>query len=185
MDARLREATSAEILTAIGKLFRALPPRRANPEELLESYEIACHKATKHAIETVVLKLIRGELEKLSKSFAPSPAELSAAIRDEMEFVKRQIDLAAERIKIEDNRPTVINPPNAFERVQKQRDQMAAEGRKLLFTVAHVDQLRTRKAEIPTGFRYIALTGEVFGAPGSAYAAAATDPEPVTDDVAW
>jgi hypothetical protein len=167
MDGRLREATSVEIMTAIGKLFRALPPRKAKPEELLESYEIACHKATKHAIETVVIKLIRGELDGLSKSFAPSPAELSAAIRDEMAWVQKKIDLAVERVAIDDNRPTAVHKPLLWERQKIERQRMADEGRMLLFTVDNIDQLRARRADLPKDFGYIAITGEVWGPPGS------------------
>jgi hypothetical protein len=170
MDARLRVATSAEMMTAIGKLFRALPPRKASPEELLESYEIACHKATKHAIETVVIKLIRGELNGLSKSFAPSPAELSTAIRDEMEFVRKQIDLETGRMAIADNRPTVIRPKLSMERAAEHTTQMLSEGRHVLAEFPSHDAFLSARRfvgeAIKAGGVYIALTGKLWGAPG-------------------
>lgn len=167
MDGRLREATTVEISTALGKLFRALPPRKASPAELEESYLIACHKTTKHAIETVVVKLIRGELEGLSKSFAPSPAEIASAIRDEMVWVQKQVNIAAERSMIADNRPLAVKPMLFQERAEQARQKMWDEGRKLLFVVANIDQLKSRSRELPVGFGYIATTGEVWGAPGS------------------
>lgn len=179
MDGRLREATSVEIMTAIGKLFRALPPRKAKPEELLESYEIACHKATKHAIETVVIKLIRGELDGLSKSFAPSPAELSAAIRDEMAWVQKQVDLAVARVAIDDNRPVAIKPLLLHERQSEARARMQAEERKLLRTEVSAAELRTAMKGMATGTVYSAITGEIYGPPGSA---AASDPVPAMAD---
>jgi len=183
MDARLREATTAEISTALGKLFRALPPRKASPAELEESYLIACHKATKHAIETVVVKLIRGELDKLSKSFAPSPAELSAAIRDEMAFVQKQIDLAQERMQLEDRRPVGVRPKLLHERQSEARGRMADERRALLHSgVTHAVSV-TKLRECPTGSAFISITGEIYGPPGSSDNA---PPVPVcADDIPW
>lgn len=166
-DARLREATTAEISTALGKLFRALPPRKASPAELEESYLIACHRATKHAIDTVVVKLIRGEMEKLSKSFAPSPAELSSAIRDEMDFVRRQVELAQERLALADNRPKAAQFVPLNDRIEAKRRQMREEGRPLLFVVSNHTELHARRREMPAGGTYLALTGEVYGPPGA------------------
>lgn len=180
-DGRLREATTAEISTALGKLFRALPPRKASPGELEESYLIACHKCTKHAIETVVVKLIRGELAQLSKSFAPSPAELSTAIREEMDFVQKQIALAQERVQLEDRRPVAVPAKLLHERVADAERQMAGEGRAMLFkVVSHADML-SRRREMPTGSVYMAILGAVYGAPGSASA----KPPPIENDIPW
>ena len=65
---------------------------------------------------------------------------------------------------------------------------MRSEGRKLLFSVSHIDQLKARRAEMPNDFGYIALTGEVFGAPGSLHEAP-VEPErryePADDDLPW
>jgi hypothetical protein len=160
---------------ALSKLFRALPPRKASPDELLESYLIACHQCTKHGIETVVVKLIRGEIEGLSKSFAPSSAELSSAIRSEMEYVQKQITMAQDRLKIEDNRPVAVKPLLLADRIQAARERMAAEDRVLLFTVGGHSDFLAKRREIPAGGEYIAILGEVYGHAGSAKAPAPAD----------
>lgn len=183
MDARLREATTAEISTALGKLFRALPPRKASPIELEESYLIACHKATKQAIDTVVIKLIRGELDKLSKSFAPSPAELSSAIRDEMDFVRRQIQLAEERQQLEDNRPIAARTKLLHERQADARAKAADERRAVLFTGIGHDVWLSKARECPSGTIWVAITGEVYGPPGSFDTMPSAQPS--ADDIPW
>ncbi|WP_105435684.1 hypothetical protein [Neorhizobium tomejilense] len=85
---------------------------------------------------------------------------------------------------IEDHRPAVVKPMLFEERAEQARRTMRDEGRKLLFTVSNIDQLRTRTRELPAGFGYIAVTGEVWGAPGSVNV---PDPVPdqVPEDVPW
>lgn len=151
----------------LNKLFRSLELKTGNPDEKIEGYLIAIAGASYHALQTTVARIIKGEIDGISKKFCPTPPELATAIRDEMAFVRKQVDLAAQRVTIEDNRPKMIKPLNAFERVDQRRAKMRDEGRKLLFTVNNIDQLNARKRELPKDFGYIALTGEVFGPPGS------------------
>lgn len=184
MDGRLREATTAEISTALGKLFRALPPRKASPSELEESYLIACHKCSKHAIETVVIKLIRGELDGLSKSFAPSPAELSSAIRDEMQFVVKQIAMAQERSQIEDKRPQSVRPTLMADRISSARQRMADE-RRLRLADGNLETFRSRVKELPAGSTFIAALGAIYGPPGSADEPARAETVAVDEDIQW
>lgn len=146
----------------------------------MESYLIACHKCTKHAIETVVVKLIRGELKDMPKAWAPSPAELSSAIRDEMTFVARQVELAAERQMIEDNRRVAVPVKLIDQRVAEAKERMLRERRKLLFTVASHDQFLSRRRDIPSDGVYLSILAAAYGGPGSldavAAAPAAVDP---------
>ncbi|MBY3162101.1 hypothetical protein HFO65_15815 [Rhizobium laguerreae] len=163
---------------ALGKLFRALPPRRANPEELMESYLIACHKCTKHAIEAVVIKLIRGELKDMPKAWAPSPAELSSAIRDEMDFVQRQVDLAAERQMIEDKRPVAAAPRLFEQRAADAKAKMEAEGRRLLFEADSFNAAASSRRNLRPGSIYVGILGAWYGPEGSLYQ---PEPQPVTE----
>ncbi|QHW26635.1 hypothetical protein GYN07_20865 [Rhizobium leguminosarum bv. viciae 248] len=137
----------------------------------MESYLIACHKCTKHAIEAVVIKLIRGELKDMPKAWAPSPAELSSAIRDEMDFVQRQVDLAAERQMIEDQRPVAAAPRLFEQRTDEARARMLDEGRKFLFAAESFSS--ARKTDLRPGSIYVGILGAYYGPPGSLH-----EPEP-------
>lgn len=169
-DPRLREATSIEISTALERLFRALTPKKGSVNDLMESYLIACHKSTKHAINTVVIRLIRGEMEGLSKAFAPSPAELSAAIRDEMAFVSKQIELDRGWKMIEDNRPVAAKRMNILELVEAERKRMKDESRELLMRFESFDAYIqwVRRNRLPKNW-HLTRTGELYGAPGSVF----------------
>ncbi|NTG01860.1 hypothetical protein G6L30_17225 [Agrobacterium rhizogenes] len=156
-----------EISTALGKLFRALQPKKGSVEELSEAYLIACHKCTKHALETVVVKLIRGEIDGVSKSFAPSSAELSAAIRSEMQFVEKQVSIAQERMQIEDNRPVARRPILIEERIQIARQKMADEERKLLLEADSYAAGMTHSRKMPVGSVYSGILCAWYGPPGS------------------
>ncbi len=156
-----------EILTVLGKLFRALKPKNGNVEELSEGYLIACHKCTKHALETVVLKLIRGEIDGLSRVFAPSSADLSAAIRSEMQFVEKQIALAEERVQIADNRPVARRPVLIEERIQIARQKMADEERKLLLEVDSYAASMAHSRKMPVGSVYNGILCAWYGPVGS------------------
>lgn len=145
----------------------------------MESYLIACHKCTKHAIEAVVVKLIRGELKDMPKAWAPSPAELSTAIRDEMEAVQRQVDLAAERQMIEDNRLVALPTLKLLDRIDAAKARMQAEGRKFLFECESFSAGTSSKGKVPPGSTYVGILGAWYGPPGSLYA---PEPQPIPDD---
>lgn len=171
-------------MTALGKLFRALPPRKANPEELIESYEIAFRGCTRHSIETVVIKLIRGELDGYDKRFAPSPPELSTALRDEMAYVRKQIDLAEERLQIADNRPKPMPHRTIWQRQAEAKQRMAAEGRALLKSDLAYTDVKAVMRGFPVGSTYVATLGAIYGPEGSA-ANADPVPEPAASDIPW
>lgn len=131
---------------------------------------IACHKCTKHAIETVVVKLIRGEIPDVSKSFAPGPAELSAALRSEMDFVSKQVELAENRLQLEHSRDTrnATAPRLTYaERVAAARQRMVDEGRRELFPVPSNEAFMAKRKEIPVGGVYVNILDAAFGPPGS------------------
>ncbi len=168
-----------------------MKPKNGSAEELSESYLIACHKCTKHALETVVFKLIRGEIDGLSRVFAPSSADLSAAIRSEMQFVEKQIALAEERLQIADNRPAARRPMLIEERMQAARQKMADEGRALLLEVdSHAASLSAGR-KMPPGSVYSGILCAWYGPVGSLrqevthemLKADMFEPEPAADDV--
>ena len=111
---------------------------------------------------------IRGEIDGAPKAFAPSSAELSTFMRDEMDAVKRQISLAQQRQQIEDNRPVAVRPVRLEERIATAKQQMADESRKLLFEVTDHSQFMARRRELPAGAKYLAILSAVYGPPGSA-----------------
>lgn len=178
-DARLRKATEMEKRMGLGRLFSALKPRDGDAQDVIEVYVLALRDVTFHALDEVIAQIISGKLPKIGKKFAPTTAELGEAVRDHMAAVQRQIELAVERVAIEDNRPKAVHKPLLWERQKMERQRMADEGRKLLFTVDNIDQLRARRADLPKDFGYIAITGEVWGPPGSANA---SDPAPAMAD---
>lgn len=189
-DARLREATSMELTIGLRKLFSALPLRRGDVDSQLEGYLIALRGATYYALDAVVLKIIRGEIDGMSRTFAPTPPELSAALRSEMDFVQKQIALAQERMQLEDKRPVGVKPLLLDDRISAARQRMADEGRKELFRVSsHADFMSRRKA-MPAGSTYCSILGAVYGAPGYVPPQAEpVMPEPAppsqTDDMPW
>jgi hypothetical protein len=144
-----------------------LQPKKGSVEDLSEAYLIACHKCTKHALETVVVKLIRGEIDGVSKSFAPSSAELSAAIRSEMQFVQKQVAIAEQRMQIEDNRPVARKPVLIEERIQLARQKMADEERKLLLEVDSYTASIGPGRKMPPGSVYSGILCAWYGPVGS------------------
>ncbi len=138
----------------------------------MESYLIACHGCTRHAIETVVIRYIRGEIPGQSLEFAPASASLSSAIRDEMAFVQKQIDLAANRVALQDHRPLAMRRPNVLEQVEAKRANMKAESRKLLMRFDSFEAFRaySRGNRLPDDHIYLVQTGELYDAPGTATA---------------
>lgn len=134
----------------------------------MESYLIACHGCTRHAIETVVIRYIRGEIAGQSLEFAPASASLSSAIRDEMAFVQKQIDLAANRVALQDHRPLAVRRPNVLEQVEAKRAEMKASGREVLMRFDSFEAFRTysRGNKLSNDHFYLVQTGELYGAPG-------------------
>ncbi len=149
----------------------------------MESYLIACHKCTFHAIETVVIRYIRGEIPGQSLEFAPASASLSSAIRDEMAFVTKQAALAQNRTMIEDNRPVAVKRPNILEKVETERQRMQTEERALLMRFDNFEAFRSyaRGTRLPDGHFYLLQTGELYGAPGTE----AQEPQTEEEKIPW
>lgn len=181
-DARLRPATSVELATELNKLFRSLELKSGSPEQKIEGYLIALTGASHYALTTAIAKIIRGEVPDLSRKFCPTPPELGAVVRGEMEFVQKQIALAQERMTIEDKRPVAAPTKLLHERIADAERRMAEEGRALLFKVMSHGDMLSRRREMPAGARYISILGAVYGPPGSASAA---DPPQIDDDIPW
>jgi hypothetical protein len=133
----------------------------------MESYLIACHKCTKHAIETVVVKLIRGELKDMPKAWAPSSAELSTAIRDEMAYVASQVQLNADRLALEDHRVVAVRPKLIEERISDAKAKMVSEERRLLFTAGSFSAMAARRRECPVGSIFVGILCAAYGPVGS------------------
>lgn len=150
----------------LNRLFRCLELKSGSPDEKIEGYLIAIHGTSYHALQTTVNRIIRGEIKGMSTKFCPTPPELSAAIREEMDFVQKQVDLVAERAMIADNRPVVLRPKNYEDRANELRARMAAAGRMVAFTVNSHDDFLRKRHSIPKGGEYFAITGECYGPPG-------------------
>ncbi|MDI7862555.1 hypothetical protein MRS76_11340 [Rhizobiaceae bacterium n13] len=168
----------------LNRLFRTLELKTGNPEEKIEGYLIAVQGASHHALQTTIARIIRGEIDSFSKKFCPTPPELAAAIRLEMQFVDRQIAIAAERLKIADNRPQAAQHLTIADRQADAHRRMADENRAFLFSVGSHAELLSRRREIPAGGTYTAITGQVWGPPGSA-AVAVGEPVAADDDIHW
>lgn len=178
---------------ALGRLFSALPVRHGEAADQVEVYLIALEDVSFYALDAVVKMAITGRHPKLSKKFAPTTAELGEAIHDEMDQVARLIEAQAEKLRLADHRPVAIRAPNYEERQATLRQQMADEGRSIVFTVtSHDDFLRKRK-HLPLGSVYHALLGEAYGPPGwlppeppkVAEPDPTPEPEPQPMDVDW
>ncbi|RNL45641.1 hypothetical protein D7I41_09645 [Ochrobactrum sp. MH181795] len=113
----------------------------------------------------------------MSKVFAPSPAELSVAIREEMASVAKQIELERGRTRIEDNRPMPAKRPNVLELVEDERARMKAEGRALLMRFESFDEFIqwVRRNRLPKNW-HRTHTYELYGPPGSAFDTTAGKP---------
>lgn len=74
-------ATKTEIAVAIGKLLRAVPAKTGvKASERLEGFLIALEGFPLAAIETTIMRYLRGETE-LSRKYCPLPPELAAVVR--------------------------------------------------------------------------------------------------------
>jgi hypothetical protein len=176
-----------ELTIALRRLFSALPLRKGDVDGQLEGYLIALRGASFHALDTVVVKVIRGEIDGISKTFSPTPPELSQAIRDEMAYVNKQIELAVGRRELEDKRPILVKPKLLVDRIADAKQRMLDEGRALLFTVTSHPGFLARKGELPTGGIYCAILGAAYGPQGSAGAPlpAQQVPDPAPADLDW
>ncbi|TBY41616.1 hypothetical protein [Rhizobium leguminosarum] len=137
----------------------------------LEGYLIALKGATHYALDVTVNRIIRGEIDGLSKKFCPTAPELSSVIRDEMQAVQRQIDLAAERRMIQDNRQVAVEPKLFEDRIAGAKARMMDEGRKYLFAAESFSS--ARKSDLRPGSTYVGILGAWYGPPGSLH-----EPEP-------
>jgi len=117
----------------------------------------------------VVIRYIRGEIAGQSLEFAPASASLSNAIREEMAFVQKQIDLAANRVALQDHRPIAMRRPNVLEQVESKRADMKAEGRKMIMRFDSFEAFRaySRGNRLPDDHVYLVQTGELYDAPGT------------------
>ena len=137
----------------------------------IEGYLIAMQGATAHALKVTIQRVIRGEIDGISRRYCPTAPELSAAIRDEMADVAKKIDLERNRFAIEDNRPRAVERLNILDRVNGIKARLKSEGRALLVRFDSFDAFNqyARRNILPKGFFYLPATAELYGAPGSAY----------------
>lgn len=136
----------------------------------LEGYLIALQGSTHHALDVAINRVIRGEIEAISKKFCPTAPELSSIIRTEMEFISNQIELAKNRLLLEStkNSRNASAPRLTYaERVAAARQRMVDEGRKELFEVKSNEEFMRLRKKIPTGGIYVNLLDAAFGPPGS------------------
>lgn len=168
---------------ALGRLFSALPVRQGDPADQIEVYVIALVDVSFYALEHVVLQAISGQHPKLSKRFAPTTAELGEAVREEMANVSRQLELAQDRLRIADNRPVAVRPKLLHERQTEARNRMTDERRALIASgIAHAASIGKMR-ECPVGSKFVAITGEIYGPPGSIDTAPPAPP--AADDIPW
>lgn len=167
MNAMTRKATELDKRMALGRLFSALPVRQGDAADQIEVYVFALEDVTHHALDTVVAQAIRGQHPKFSRKFAPTCAELGEAILEEMERVKRQMELAQERLRIEDNRPVAAAPRLFEERANDARAKMQEEGRKLLYAVDAHSASAAGRRNLRPGSVYVGILGAYYGPPGS------------------
>jgi hypothetical protein len=152
---------------ALGRLFSALPVRQGDANDQIEVYVFALEDVTHHALDTVIAQAVRGQHPKFSRKFAPTCAELGEAIIDEMERVKRQIELAQEKLRIEDNRPVVVPTLKLDDRIAAAHARMRDEGRKLLYAVDAHSASAVGRRNLRPGSVYVGILGAYYGPPGS------------------
>jgi hypothetical protein len=152
---------------ALGRLFSALPIRQGDVVDQIEVYVFALEEVSHYAMDFVIAQAIRGQHPKFSRKFAPSTAELGEAIIEVMDSVKRQNELAQERMQIADNRPVARRPILIEERIQIARQKMADEERKLLLEADSYAAGMTHSRKMPVGSVYSGILCAWYGPPGS------------------
>lgn len=171
----------------LNRLFRSLELKTGNPDDKIEGYLTAIAGVTYHALQTTVVRIIRGEIDGISRKFCPTPPELSAAIRAEMEAVQRQVNLAAERLALSDQRPTAAPRRTFQDRAALSDAEMRGEGRAVIATFPTFDAFLSARSQhreaLQNGARYVALTGKLWGAPGAP--GLNDEPGELTADVEW
>lgn len=151
-----RPITDMDLSSALAKLFHSLPPRKGNLAELADGYKIALNGCTVHGLTEAVYLYIRGEIEGQSVSYAPTPPELSRAVR--------AIDRKAASV----HGPAIAYTPQPFITVEMRMDaervRLAKEGRKYLCSPpSHVAaQEMAKRGEIPPGSVYSGLLGSFY-----------------------
>lgn len=134
-----------------------MPPRKGNLVELADGYKIALNGCTVHGLTEAVYLYIRGEIEGQSVSYAPTPPELSRAVR--------AIDRKAASLS---SGPAIDYTPLPFltvqMRIDAERVRLAKEGRKYLCSPSsHVAaQEMAKRGEIPPGSVYSGLLGSFY-----------------------
>jgi hypothetical protein len=161
---------------ALGRLFSALPVRQGDAADQIEVYVYALEDVTHHALDAVVAQAIRGSHPKFSRKWAPTCAELGEAVADEMERVKRQMELAEEKLRIADNRAAAVRPKLIDERISDAKAKMLAEGRRFLFEAGTFSGLASRRRECPPGSIFVGILCAAYGPEGSLYQ---PEPQPV------
>ncbi|MBB4066773.1 hypothetical protein [Gellertiella hungarica] len=145
----------------------------------MDSYIDACQGLPCHSVKMVIEAICTGQMPGFSLKWAPTAPELGAAVREHAAHVQKQVQLAEERMQIEDKRPVPVAVRLVEQRVAEARAAMDAEERALLFTVESHAELVSRRRELPPGAKYCGILSAVFGPPGSAKS------PPVDADVAW
>lgn len=145
----------------------------------LEGYLIALHGSTHHALDVSINRIIRGEIDGLSKKFCPTAPELSSVIRTEMEWIAKQIEIAKDRAAIADHRVDPVRPKLFEERAADARAKMEAEGRRFLFEADSFSAAASSRRNLRPGSVYVGILGAWYGPEGSPQ-----EPEvqPISDD---
>jgi len=92
-DPRLKPAEPEEIVEALRLLCNSLrAPEDSDMEVVLAAYRVALAGYPRWAIANAARKFVRGEVPNQSLVFCPRPPELSAAVRNEMGPVYREIE---------------------------------------------------------------------------------------------
>lgn len=85
LSERLRPVDDDFIAAEIRPLLEILPfPSSMNPAAAPAAYAFALKGVSRHGLRIAVRKVIRGEYDKLNRSFMPSPPELAALARREI-----------------------------------------------------------------------------------------------------
>jgi hypothetical protein len=133
----------------------------------LEGYLIALHGSTHHALDLSINRIIRGEVDGLSKKFCPTAPELSSVIRTEMDWVAKQIEIAKDRAAIADHRVDPVRPKLFEERAADARAKMEAEGRRFLFEADSFSAAASSRRNLRPGSVYVGILGAWYGPDGS------------------
>lgn len=180
-----RPATSAEILQALQRLFRVLPLRKGTVDDLTDGYLEALAGRSRDGLELAVTRLVRGEIDELSKSWAPTGPELASLVR-KIERQTRDLDrlTAAPEPPPAREKPTgyctLLNleyqawkaaaPPGplmqaAFDKHYPNHPAASHGGRPLIEIADSFSQAQRLAKQMPPGVTYVARFGAFYAAP--------------------